>query len=262
MAESAILNPSSTSAFNPSFGYREKLPEMRSIFQARSGQRSTRRIPIRGRSFDLSWSKRSFATYRALKQWEAQYEIGYFTLADWEMGRYYSGVFDGPLDYSPAGNNQWNIAGTFVELPGLGMFQYPSAWGTDSIFINETDDLGTTLVKLTGAGWATFANAVNLGGLAFISLTLNDTAEWIYYGYGFRLWSLKNVDCGIVEVSLDGVVLGTVDLYSAVTQNAAAVFTQQSVVLGQHRVKLRVTGTKNAASTNFYCSADAIEVMR
>jgi hypothetical protein len=55
---------------------------------------------------------------------------------------------------------------------------------------------------------------------------------------------------------------GTVDLYSAAATASAVVLTVQNVVLGLHRIKFSPTNTKNAASLNFYVSADAIEVMR
>ncbi len=91
---------------------------------------------------------------------------------------------------------------------------------------------------------------------------ITDAAEWLYFGYGFRLWSYKGPEMGIVQVFLDGVSLGTVDLYSAAATVSAVVLTTQSVSLGQHRVKLQPTNTKNAASSAFNVNADAIEVMR
>lgn len=89
-----------------------------------------------------------------------------------------------------------------------------------------------------------------------------DAAEWLYFGYGFRLWAPKGPDMGIMQVFLDGVSQGNVDLYAAAAAASAVVLTLQSVVLGQHRVKLQPTNTKNASSTNFVVTADAIEVMR
>jgi hypothetical protein len=89
-----------------------------------------------------------------------------------------------------------------------------------------------------------------------------DAAEWLYVGYGFRLWSYKGPEMGIVQIFIDGVSQGTVDLYSAAAVVSAPVFTLQNVVLGEHRVKISPTDTKNAASSGFNINADAIEVMR
>jgi hypothetical protein len=93
-------------------------------------------------------------------------------------------------------------------------------------------------------------------------IATTDAAEWVYFGYGFRLWSYKGPDMGIVQVFLDGVSLGTIDLFAAGATASAVVFTQQNVFLGQHRVKIQPTDTKNAGSLGFVVAADAIEVMR
>jgi hypothetical protein len=39
-------------------------------------------------------------------------------------------------------------------------------------------------------------------------------------------------------------------------------FTYATAPLGLHRVKVRCTGSKNAAASNYYVIADAIEVMQ
>jgi hypothetical protein len=89
-----------------------------------------------------------------------------------------------------------------------------------------------------------------------------DAAEWKYIGYGFRVWAPKNAQMGIMQVFLDGVSQGTIDLYSAAHAASAVLMTVQSVSLGEHRIKLSPTNTKNASSSGFIVAADAIEVMR
>jgi len=109
--------------------------------------------------------------------------------------------------------------------------------------------------------WSTYSFGSEHGGASAFSNSTNDTAEWLYFGYSARVWSSKNSDRGIVEVSLDGSVFANVDLYSAVALAAAPIAAPQAV-LGFHRLKLRVTGTKNGASSGYTCMADAIEVMQ
>ena len=263
MSEQNILNPTQASLFNPDWGYTEGLPEMRSVFQAASGKMFSRRQQALGRIYDLAWNNRDLATKHALQQLAQQYENDFFSLADWERGRYFSGRFEGPLAFSPVGNQRYNIRGRFIELPGLAMFAYPTNWARDAIFLEERNGFGEDLVKLTGSGWVFLSPFVsNHGGDAYRSINANDTAEWLYFGYNFRYWALSDVSSGIVELSLDGAVVATLDLYSAAALNAAPVFTSSNVKLGFHRVKVRVTGTKNASATNFWCYADAIEVMQ
>lgn len=266
MSEQNILNPSAASTLNPDYSISIDDPDIAAMWQARSGRPYIRNMQVRGQVFQLHWEKADFTTYRALRQWHRQYRQDFFSFQDIEDGRYYSGRFaEGSFKHERIMNNQVTVQAVFVEVPGMPMFQYPSNWGVDSIFLEERDGFGTDVVKYTGAGWggqiAVPTSSAHGGAWSFSNVT-NDIAEIAYFGYGFRYWSLKQFNMGIVEISLDGIVQSTVDLYSATTLNSAALFTLQNVSLGQHRVKLRCTGTKNASSSGFYIDADALEVMR
>ncbi|MGH9579369.1 MAG: hypothetical protein ACRD2R_00120 [Terriglobales bacterium] len=261
MSEQNILNPTASSPLNPDFGFSDGLPDMLGRFDARSGKAFTRQLLVRGRVYDLPWAGRSLATRHLLEQWANQYRQDCFSYQDLERGRYFSGRFAGPLVFSPAGNENWNIRGRFQELPGLALFAYPTNWSRDAVFREERNGFGEDLVKLTGS-WTFVSTGIAHGGAYTRSNTTNDTAEWVYFGYGFRFWSPTRSNFGIVAVSVDGGAETNVDLYSAGDVNSAALLTTASLPLGQHRVKLRVTGTKNASSTDFHVAADAIEVMR
>jgi hypothetical protein len=218
--------------------------------------------------------RRLQSTADALRQWESQYERGFFTYWDYERNRGFTGRFMDEhgtpqrLTFTPEGFNHVTIKGKFTELPNVAMQTYPTNWGVDSIFMEERDDFGNDLVKLTGSGWAYGPSVNHHGGAAYQSNVLNDTAEWLYFGYGVRIWSAKDANSGILEYSITlvntGGVLGpsNVDLYSAATTGSAPITTNVSLGLGLYRVKLRCTHTKNAASGGFFVYADAIEVMR
>jgi len=268
MSEQNILNPTQASLFNPDFGYTEGLPEMRLNFQAASGKLFSRRQFARGRAYELAWNDRDLATKHTLQQWERQYENDFFTLADWERARYFSGRFEAPLIFTPAANEKYNIRGRFIELPGQALFAYPSNWARDAIFLEERNGFGEDMVKLTGT-WVYDNTDFNWhGGAHYQSAITNDTAEWIYFGHGFRFWSVKAVSLGIVEVTATRVSSGAVaqvtnvDLYNATEIPAAALLTATNFLLDLYRVKLRVTGTKNALASTVTCGADAIEVMQ
>lgn len=263
MAEANILNPLATSALNPDYAYVERLPELRATFMPANGIPSTRLLGARGRAIEMAWTNRSQAEIDQLRQWEAQYRNGFFTFYEIERARYYSGRFAAPLEVSPAGYNIWNAKATFIELPGCAMNAYPSNWDRDAIFIEDRDDFANLQLKFTPVIWTFLASASAHGGTSYYYSGTNGTAEWVYFGYGFRFWSMREPNLGIVEISLDGTVLTTVDLYAAAVTPAAPLFAAASnVKLGLHRVKLRVTGTKNAAATDFNVHADAIEVMQ
>jgi hypothetical protein len=271
MSEQNILNPSQTSLLNPDWGYTEGLPEMRSIFQARSGNLFTRQNSGLGRTYDLEWHGRDLATKHALQQWDEQYRNDFFTFADWERGRYFSGRFAAPLTFSPRGNQTYDVKGQFVELPGAAMYAYAADWTRDAIFLEERNGFGEDLVKLLTPGNWTFLGSQPFahGGKEYFSAVTNETAEWIYFGYGCSVWCLKGANSGIMGISVirlrDGVyVYGETnfDAYSASDVASAPIAIIANLVLDLYRVKLRVTGTKNGSSSGFVLDADAIQVMR
>ncbi len=261
MSEQNILNPTASSQMNPTYPIRHKDPQIIASWQPRSGKPSQRYMMARGMEFQLHWEKVQFSTYLSLRQWFRQYERDFFSYFDIDDNRYYSGQFLAEPQMERVGNNQVNISATFVAVPTLPQFQYPSNWGVDSIFIEERDGFGSDLVKLTGT-WTFQAVAQANGGGEYFSITTNDIAEWQYFGYGFRLWSIKDVSRGIFQVILDGIDRGVADCFNASLLASAPVFAVTNVNLGLHRVQLRVTGTKNAGATGFVCAADVIEVMR
>ncbi|MCU1307116.1 MAG: hypothetical protein JWN45_1811 [Acidobacteriaceae bacterium] len=261
MSEQNILNPAG-SDLNPDFplpmpGTNAPL----SVFQPRSGPPIKRIQAEAGRIIPLTWTKRARSVRDRLVQWEAQYKTGFFSFYHAELDRYFTGSFADNLQPVQVGYEQWNISGTFMEMPGVPMFVYPTNWNRDAIFLEERDDFGNDRVKLTGA-WFLNASGNEHAGRAYVSGTLNSTAEWEYVGYGFRVWSRKDVDCGDVEISLDGTVLGLNNNYNAVVLASLPDFVKADVPLGRHRVKLRVTNLKDAASSGFQVFADAIEVMQ
>jgi hypothetical protein len=432
MSEQNILNPTTTSPLNPDYSLKITDPQVVSRWQARSGRPSFRRLAARGEVFELTWGKRLFADYLTLLAWMRQYENDYFSFIDWDHGgRYYTGMFADQPQFTREGFNQVTINAQFVVVPTLPMFQYPTNWAQDAIFLEERAGFGD-LVKLTGtwdrhesnyllwsesfdnaawskntgvsitpdvaadplgattadrisyngtgvvdtnrvlqnaagaaaifpsgfngtgsvwlrtesgtrtvriltnmnslaqfvacnltSSWQRFATIpaagtgalvgdmriysdagdntaftidawgaqlefgsamtayskttsatsllsapnsnVNLhGGFAYFNggTLVSDAAEWNYFGYGFQLYAYKGPDMGIMNVFLDGVSLGTVDLYAAAPTASAVVWTQPNTSLGIHRVKVSPTNTKNASSVAFIICADALQVMR
>jgi hypothetical protein len=260
--EANILNPTVASPLNPDYGYQQSDEPSLLVFRGRSGPRYSRRIAEAGRTYQLQWQRRNLDNMLLLKQWEHQYEQDFFTYSDYEESRYFSGYFTGPLIYSPAGFNLWDIKGTFQEEPGRAMYAYPANWARDAAFLEERDSAANPNVKLTGT-WAFVASAEHHGGGTYYSHTPGDYAEFLYFGYGFQLWCATGPNYGKVQVFIDGVGNGTYDLYHAATVvNAQAIVGFPSVALGLHRIKLVVDATKNAGSSDYVVTADALLVMR
>jgi len=175
-------------------------------------------------------------------------------------------VFAGPPQIGLAHHNTWPISVTLIEAVGkpLPAGKYPDpTLGYPSFFIEEDDPQRAVALRGT---WTTFSSGNSSAGKhktnpGTTSGATADAFQFIYAGYGFRLQSLKTTNVGIYEVFLDETSLGTVDLFNATPIGPVVVFTKLDVNLGIHRVELRSTNTKNAASTSFTIVADAIEVL-
>ena len=269
MSEQNILNPSATSLLNPDYAYTVQDASAIGIHRPVSGAPLSRVLQGRGRVFELTWAKRPLATKKALEQWERKYRTDFFSYYDIENGRYYSGKFLGPLQISPAKYEQWDIKGQFEEFSGLAMYAYPGdvapidrrnpnvqPWVDQGVYIPVRDGKGANVVKLTGT-W--FLDGTPSNG--YFSDELNATAEWLYFGYGVRIWSGLRIDAGQFEWHVDGVSLGTVNCYN-VSNTFEPVEAKFDLPLGWHRVKMRVLHTKDPASANYLVWAQKIEVMQ
>jgi hypothetical protein len=91
------------------------------------------------------------------------------------------------------------------------------------------------------------------------SSTANATAQnaTALTGTSIALVSTTGPDRGIAQVTLDGTVVGTVDLYSPTLQTGVVVWSKDGLNGVGHTLKLTVTTQKNAASTGNKVDADA-----
>ena len=151
MSEQNILNPTAASQMNPTYSIPHKDPAIGASWQPRSGKPYSRDMMARGMEFQLHWDKVQYSTYESLLQWFHQYEKDFFSYFNFQRNRYFSGQFLAEPQLEEVGNNQLNISATFVEIPSLPMFKYPSTWGVTSTFLEERNGFGQDLVKLTGS---------------------------------------------------------------------------------------------------------------
>ena len=70
----------------------------------------------------------------------------------------------------------------------------------------------------------------------------------------------RGPQAGIARVSLDGALVGDVDLFAPTPVTQVVVFTAKDLAAGRHTLTIEVTGLKNAASTDITIVVDAFEV--
>ncbi|MDS0525617.1 cellulosome anchor protein [Clostridium sp. SHJSY1] len=88
----------------------------------------------------------------------------------------------------------------------------------------------------------------------------NSTLSFSFNGTGLKLYSILADNRGIAKIFIDGVEYSA-DTYSSTIKTNQLTFTKTGLTAGKHDVQIMVTNTKNAASSNYYISIDAIEVI-
>jgi hypothetical protein len=75
------------------------------------------------------------------------------------------------------------------------------------------------------------------------------------------LWyGAKSSSMGVVAVSIDGGAETNVDMYAASRSDDVLLWTSPTLTSGAHTFKARCTGTKNGSSTDYFISADRIDI--
>jgi hypothetical protein len=276
MSEINILNPTQNSPYNPDYGWDRQKPETLLRSRMASGKIYARRNGVQGRVWNFQWNGRTEAQAQYLEQWAAQYEFGYFSIYNFEapliggFTKAYTVSFTGPLKVTIAGNQRYNISGQMEELAGKPRVNAQEDFATEGVFIEENDSEANPQVNLIGT-WAITADDDtkyhgdydNNGHRAYKSSTAADTAEWLYMGYGFQLWSPKGPSGGQFGLYVDDVLIGALnsfDVYSAAWVASASRY-EIALPFGRHLVKIRVNHTKTGASAGFDVWADAIRVI-
>jgi hypothetical protein len=97
-------------------------------------------------------------------------------------------------------------------------------------------------------------------GTAAVSTTPGAQAILTFTGTGISWIGARGSQSGIARVSLDGVLVAVVDLYSSTEQIQAEVFAATGLADSSHTLTIEGTGRQNAASPNSLIVVDAFEV--
>ena len=97
-------------------------------------------------------------------------------------------------------------------------------------------------------------------GAALVSTTPGAQVTFAFTGTAIDWIGARGNQSGIARVSLDGVFVTEVDLYSSTEQIQAAVFTATGLADTSHSLTIEGTGRQNAASQNALIVVDAFDV--
>ena len=101
------------------------------------------------------------------------------------------------------------------------------------------------------------------GGSAMVSNTTGSRATFTFTSTAVSWVSVKCDVCGIANVYVDGILKGTVDLYSSSSPpQQGAVFTVIGLSASSHTLAIEVTGTTTNPYMHAYIAVDAFDVTR
>ncbi len=93
------------------------------------------------------------------------------------------------------------------------------------------------------------------------SMAANDYYQVRFYGTQIKLYSEFQDIAGIAAVSVDGGSETTVDFYSSTHTGNTLVYTSPVLAAGEHILKVRITGNKNANSGGVWIVADRVDII-
>jgi chitinase len=137
--------------------------------------------------------------------------------------------------------------------------------GTTTSIDDSVQGTGTNQFNYSGTGWGHCTNCsdgnTNMYNLSNSwDLTANDYFTLGFSGTQVALYGVKDVQNGIAAVSIDGGAETNVDFYGSTRIGNQLLWTSATLASGSHTVKVRVTGTKNASSSNSYVVPDRVDV--
>jgi GDSL-like Lipase/Acylhydrolase family len=148
------------------------------------------------------------------------------------------------------------------QLAGLLYDQIKPILGISTTTIESTNTAsgsGLNNIKYTG-NWGVVAPAGTSKHISHLSRQTNDTYEITFRGNFVRLFGNKDSDNGIAGISIDGGAESSTDLYSGSAKNDVLLYRSGDLGNGFHRIKVRVTGRKNAGSSGTNIDLGKLEI--
>lgn len=129
------------------------------------------------------------------------------------------------------------------------------------IIVNDNSTGGSNNQFNYSGSWTydTFSKAY--GGDNHFSNTTNNYYTVAFNGTQIKLYGCKTPNNGIAAISIDGGAETYVDCYSSIERKFELLYASPILSSGQHTLKVRVTGTKNINSSDYYVNADMIDIV-
>lgn len=123
--------------------------------------------------------------------------------------------------------------------------------------INNDEEISSSAVY--SGSWLSASSSYASGGTYKYSGMTGDSVTYSFYGNGVTWIANRGTSAGIAKVYIDGSYVQDVDLYGA-DDYQQLVYTKSGLALGNHTLKIEVSGNKNASSSGTAVNVDAFDV--
>lgn len=106
----------------------------------------------------------------------------------------------------------------------------------------------------SSADWGNSADNMRASNVA------GDSATLTFTGANITWIGKKDSNRGIAKVYVDGIPNGEIDCYSSSPTPMVALFVKKNLVNGQHTLRIEVSGSKNAYSSDYFVPIDCFDV--
>ncbi|HEX8530241.1 MAG TPA: discoidin domain-containing protein, partial [Cytophagales bacterium] len=242
--------------------------------QAVDGSGTTRWASVQG--VDPQWLQvdlgASYNINRVVLNWEAAYASGYSIQVSAD-GTSWTNLYSTTTG-NGATDDLTGLSGTgrYVRVYGT---TRATAWGYSlwemevygtaastptTVSLNDaTVGTGTNQFEFVGT-WSTSTGTGKYNGDDHYTNTTGSYYQVRFNGTSVSIYAAKASHHGIAGVSIDGGAEVNVDYYAATRAENVLLWTSPTLAAGNHIIKVRATGTKNAASTGTYIAADRLDV--
>ena len=168
---------------------------------------------------------------------------------DWHTIRFMS-----TGERNPESSNRALVFDYFTYVPGDVILDDIDGTSYDAFIYPDGVEIvdGLSPKTIYNGNWSHWSGKYWANG-GYISTADNagDYVEANFIGTAIDWFGIRNRDLGIVEISIDGVVLGEVDLYHSHNMEAPyKLWSKNDLPFGPHTIRVTVTGRRNAAATN------------
>ncbi|MBQ3729642.1 MAG: hypothetical protein II903_09090 [Spirochaetales bacterium] len=116
-------------------------------------------------------------------------------------------------------------------------------------------------IEYIGSWAESGSNAKNYHRTLLTTSTSGDEMDFSFNGTSVSILGVKDVDCGLADVYIDGSLVETIDSYADSTKYRKSLFSAYGLNAADHHVRLVVKGSHSTDSTGNAINIDAVETI-